>query len=69
MRRKDVDLCGAPLKFVQGMWSFFGKPPQGEGSHQVYKTPWQRNHRITIQNHKRKFKAYQVKQEFINDSL
>jgi len=33
-----------------------------DGSHHVYKTPWQGDLRINIQNHKGKAKAYQVKQ-------
>ena len=41
---------------------FFGKPRQGGTSHRIYKTPWQGDPRITIQNHKGKAKAYQVKQ-------
>jgi len=32
------------------------------GSHRIYKTPWQADPRINIQNHKGKAKAYQVKQ-------
>jgi hypothetical protein len=41
---------------------FFGKPRQGVTSHRTYKTPWQGDPRINIQNHKEKAKAYQVKQ-------
>ena len=41
---------------------FFGEPRQCRGSHRVYKTPWQGDPRITIQNDKGKAKAYQVKQ-------
>jgi hypothetical protein len=41
---------------------FFGEPRQSRGSHRVYKTPWQGDPRINIQNHKGKAKAYQVKQ-------
>jgi hypothetical protein len=41
---------------------FFGKPRQGGGSHRIYKTPWQGDPRINIQNNKGKAKAYQVKQ-------
>ena len=41
---------------------FFGEPRQGRSSHRVYKTPWQGDPRINIQNHKGKTKAYQVKQ-------
>ncbi len=41
---------------------YFGKPRQGGTSHRVYKTPWQGDPRVNIQNHKGKAKAYQVKQ-------
>jgi len=35
---------------------------QKKSSHRIYKTPWQGDPRINIQNHKGKAKAYQVKQ-------
>jgi hypothetical protein len=41
---------------------FFGKSRQSTGSHRVYKTPWQGDPRINIQNDKGKAKSYQVKQ-------
>ena len=41
---------------------FFGKPRSSASSHRIYKTPWQGDPRINIQNHKGKAKAYQVKQ-------
>ena len=41
---------------------YFGTPRQKGSSHRVYKTPWQGNPRINIQNNKGKAKAYQVKQ-------
>jgi hypothetical protein len=41
---------------------FFGKPRQSGGSHRIYKTPWQGDPRINIQNQKGKAKAYQVKE-------
>jgi hypothetical protein len=41
---------------------FFGEPRQRAGSHRVYKTPWQGDPRINIQNDKGKAKSYQVKQ-------
>jgi hypothetical protein len=41
---------------------YFGKPRKRSSSHRVYKTPWQGDPRINIQNHKGKAKAYQVKQ-------
>lgn len=41
---------------------YFGKPRQRGTSHLVYKTPWEADPRINIQNDKGKAKAYQVKQ-------
>ena len=41
---------------------FFGEPRQKKSSHRIYKTPWQGDPRINIQNKKEKAKAYQVKQ-------
>jgi len=41
---------------------FFGEPRKSAGSHRVYKTPWQGDPRINIQNYKGKAKTYQVKQ-------
>ncbi len=41
---------------------YFGKHRQGGSSHRVYKTPWQGDPRVNIQNDKGKAKAYQVKQ-------
>lgn len=41
---------------------YIGEPRQGGSSHRIYKTPWQGDPRINIQNHKGKAKAYQVKQ-------
>ena len=41
---------------------FFGEPRQSGSSHRIYKTPWQGDPRINIQNHKGKAKAYQVTQ-------
>ena len=39
---------------------FFGDPRQSSTSHKVYKTPWQGDPRVNIQNDKGKAKAYQV---------
>ena len=50
-----VDLC----KVCE---DYFGKPRNRGSSHKIYKTPWQGDPRINIQNHKGKAKAYQVKQ-------
>jgi hypothetical protein len=41
---------------------FFGEPRQTGSSHRIYKTPWQGDPRINIQNDKGMAKAYQVKQ-------
>ena len=42
--------------------SYFGEARQSGSSHRVYKTPWQGDPRVNIQNSKGKSKAYQVKQ-------
>jgi hypothetical protein len=41
---------------------FFGKARQGGGSHRLYKTPWQGDPRVNIQNDKGMAKPYQVRQ-------
>ncbi len=41
---------------------YFGKARQTSSSHRIYKTPWQGDPRINIQNYNGKAKAYQVKQ-------
>jgi hypothetical protein len=41
---------------------YFGNARQSSSSHRIYKTPWQGDPRINIQNYKGKAKAYQVKQ-------
>jgi hypothetical protein len=41
---------------------YFGKPRQTGTSHRIYKTPWQGDPRVNVQNDKGKAKAYQVKQ-------
>ena len=41
---------------------FFGKPRQAGSSHRVYKTPWQGDPRVNIQNAKGMAKPYQVRQ-------
>jgi len=42
--------------------SLFGEARQSGSSHRVYKTPWQGDPRVNIQNSKGKAKPYQVKQ-------
>jgi hypothetical protein len=41
---------------------YFGDARQKSSSHRVYKTPWQGDPRVNIQNQNGKAKAYQVKQ-------
>jgi hypothetical protein len=41
---------------------YFGEPRQTGGSHRVYKTPWQGDPRVNIQDDRGKAKAYQEKQ-------
>ena len=41
---------------------YFGEARQSGNSHRIYKTPWQGDPRVNIQNSKGKAKAYQVKQ-------
>lgn len=41
---------------------FFGEPRQGGTSHAVFRTPWQGDPRINIQNNKGEAKPYQVRQ-------
>jgi hypothetical protein len=42
--------------------AYFGEARQSGSSHRVYKTPWQGNPRVNIQNAKGKAKPYQVRQ-------
>ena len=44
---------------------YFGKARLSGGSHRIYKTCWQGDPRINIQNYKGKAKAYQEKQVLI----
>ena len=41
---------------------FFGEPRQKKSRHRIYKTPWEGDPRVNIQNAKGKAKTYQVKQ-------
>ena len=41
---------------------YFGKARQTGSSHRIYKTPWQGDPRVNIQNNKGKAKTYQVRQ-------
>jgi hypothetical protein len=60
MKRNPGGICFSDLCKVCD--HFFGKPRKSAGSHRVYKTPWQGDPRINIQNNKGKAKTYQVKQ-------
>jgi hypothetical protein len=42
--------------------TYFGKARQSGSSHRVYKTPWQGDPRVNIQNSKGKAKPYQIRQ-------
>jgi hypothetical protein len=41
---------------------YFGDPRQSGSSYRVYRTPWQGDPRVNIQNSNGKAKAYQVRQ-------
>jgi hypothetical protein len=41
---------------------YFGEARQSGSSHRIYKTPWQGDPRVNIQNDKGMAKVYQVKQ-------
>lgn len=60
MRRNPQDIRFTDLCKICD--HFFGNPRQRGGSHHVYKTPWQDDPRINIQNYKGKAKSYQVRQ-------
>ncbi len=42
--------------------AYFGEARQSGSSHRIYKTPWQGDPRVNIQDDKGMAKAYQVKQ-------
>jgi hypothetical protein len=60
MRREPANVRFGDLQKVCEV--YFGKPRHHSGSHSVFKTPWQGDPRVNIQNDKGKAKAYQVKQ-------
>ena len=60
MRKAPTNVRFADLQKV--FEAYFGKPRQSGSSHAVYKTPWQGDPRVNIQNDKGKAKAYQVRQ-------
>jgi hypothetical protein len=41
---------------------YFGEARQSGSSHRIYKTPWQGDPRVNLQNDKGMAKAYQVRQ-------
>ena len=41
---------------------YFGASRQTGGSHRVYKTPWQGDPRVNIQDHQGRAKPYQIRQ-------
>ena len=60
MRRNPQDIRFRDLCRVCDF--FFGKARQGGSSHRLYKTPWQGDPRVNIQNDKGMAKPYQVQQ-------
>ncbi len=60
MKRKPKNVRFNDLRRVCDL--YFGEARQSGGSHCIYKTPWQGDPRVNIQNDKGKAKAYQVKQ-------
>jgi hypothetical protein len=60
MRRNPHDVRFRDLSKVCDY--YFGAPRQGGTSHRVYRTPWQGDPRVNIQNKKGKARAYQVRQ-------
>ena len=60
LRQKPTDVRFTDLCKVCD--HYFGKARQSGSSHRIYKTPWQGDPRVNIQNSKGKAKAYQVRQ-------
>lgn len=60
MRSNPQDIRFAELCRVCDF--FFGKARQKSSSHRIYKTPWQGDPRVNIQNDQGMAKAYQVRQ-------
>lgn len=60
MKQNPKDVRFADLCKVCDL--YFGQARQKSSSHRIYKTPWQGDPRVNIQNQKGKPKAYQVKQ-------
>ena len=60
MRNEPANIRFADLKRI--CEAHFGKPRQMGTSHLIFKTPWQGDPRINIQEDKGEAKAYQVRQ-------
>ncbi len=60
MQREPANVRFNDLKKV--CEAYFGKPRQSGTSHAIFKTPWDGDPRINIQDQKGKAKAYQVRQ-------
>ena len=60
MRREPANVRFGDLQKICEI--YFGKPRHHGGSHPIFKTPWQGDPRVNIQNDKGKAKLYQVKQ-------
>jgi hypothetical protein len=63
MRRSATDVRFDDLAKV--CEHYFGPPRHRSGSHHVYRTPWQGDPRVNIQNDHGKAKPYQVKQVLV----
>ncbi|MFZ2097519.1 MAG: hypothetical protein WAV05_12850 [Anaerolineales bacterium] len=60
MHRNPKEICNSDLCKVCG--HYFGEPRQVGSSHRIYKTLWQGDPRVNIQNDMGMAKAYQMKQ-------
>ena len=60
MKREPANIRFSDLRKV--CEAHFGKSRHSGGSHLIFKTPWQGDPRINMQNDKGKAKAYQVRQ-------
>lgn len=60
MRRNPIGISFQDLCRVRDY--YFGEARQKSSSHRIYKTPWQGDPRVNIQNDKGMAKAYQVRQ-------
>jgi hypothetical protein len=60
MRRNPRGIKNSDLCKICG--HYFGEPRQISSSHRVYKTVWEADPRVNIQNDKGMAKAYQVRQ-------